>query len=484
MPPTFSRAQHIPLALIAPALGGLALTLDGESKKMLSPASANSTPVRVSRMPRNASGLVRSALETDDCFGAFRLLATVLSGRYVPERALYATIWEHMLERARGAAAVHCYEMLKLLQTAFPPSQGGEGRAQPWYPYATAAHPDGDWEVFLECLKHTRPRPVDSDVEQDDAAPTRRNSSAQKQQKKKKATTTPTAKGTKRNKPSPGDGPVDAATAEAYHLVLSFFVAMLADEARRHEAAGYAEAAVVRMLFPGGDATRWFEVATIVVEAIGSLQLSRAVSDTYFALLALLVPVCGHGANRLRHDAVMLWLVQSGVALLECNPVFTDSLAELLLRADWWLHKLDFVNRLLMQKFLRSDVKGAGKEYVDDAKTLNPALAGERLCLVYFYLRPYDRQSQSSQQESFDSETLVILVSSAWQCALSLRQSHPHMWRVVQQRQEEVWQGLEAFTGKVKRLASMRGNSQETSQRTSWYMTLLQSMVHTLLVHA
>ncbi len=60
-------------------------------------------------------------------------------------------------------------------------------------------------------------------------------------------------------------------------------------------------------------------------------------------------------------------------------------------------------------------------------------------------MRPHDRQSQDSQQHDYDAESLVILIASAWQCAINLRNCNAKLGDVVKASQTVVCNDLDSF---------------------------------------
>jgi hypothetical protein len=126
------------------------------------------------------------------------------------------------------------------------------------------------------------------------------------------------------------------------------------------------------MLLPLEATDRWAVAASRVIEVeekkgktvffetekqfigkgIGSQLLTRDVSDSYFALLHLLVEVCGHPSSNEREKFVEIWFNTAGTPLLEASsPVVNDSLAELLQRSQWHSMKLIWVNGVLLSRF-------------------------------------------------------------------------------------------------------------------------------------
>lgn len=99
-------------------------------------------------MPQKVVGLVVGPLKDGKTQYAHRVLSTLLSTRYKPERPLFEEVWTRMLKCDTPLEATQCYEMLKLLQSAFPPGPDCEG----WCP-GTGKEKEKDYELLMECLE-------------------------------------------------------------------------------------------------------------------------------------------------------------------------------------------------------------------------------------------------------------------------------------------------------------------------------------------
>lgn len=325
-------------------------------------------------MPRNIAQLVEEDVKAGDTAAAFRTLSTILSGRYTPDRQVYAMIWTAMIGAKSGAHATQCYEMLKLLQAA------GVASDTAWCPRTEA-----DYALLVECLRETKDGggagavADDGDADEDaDAEPQSQGRGGRRKSGPLSALKGAHAKPAKKAKKATARA--SPSSSEYYHLLLRFIVNVLAENARVCARDPSKSAAVLDMTMAGGEMGRWREVATLLFEGIASRRLARHVSDTYFALLHLLVEVCGR-SNAARASMVEVWLGTTGVTLLEeGGGGFNDSLAELLQRAEWWSFKLCLVNQLLVSKFVQSDVKRT--DLLETATSTR--FQADRMCHVYF----------------------------------------------------------------------------------------------------
>jgi hypothetical protein len=236
------------------------------------------TTRRVSRMPKNVASLVEEPISRGETSSAFRILSTILSGRYKPERALYEVIWKRMLS-APDAEATQCYEMLKLLQAAFPAGAVAE-EERGWWPLSNAVEQEpnqeqSDFLVLLQCLRVTMPAHIsdEDDEDKDDVAP------PVPQSRKRGALQSALGQPRKKAPPSESAAAPAAQSAYGHGLLLQFMVMLLVEDARSLQPADYKRSAVFQMLMGGGaDTTRWQEVAKMVVEAVGSLALTWELS--------------------------------------------------------------------------------------------------------------------------------------------------------------------------------------------------------------
>src|SRR3990167_715670 len=150
---------------------------------------------------------------------------------------------------------------------------------------------------------------------------------------------------------------------------------LLTEDARARTPQTYGDSAVMKLLWP----TNWQEVCGAITQRIASFkELSRDQSDILFALLYLIIEVCGHGAtNKL---AIEVWFSGKGIETLEESAYFSDAIAEFLQRCDSWAFKLDFVNNLLTRQFSWYGIRKI------KSATPEKALLVDRLCLDYFRL--------------------------------------------------------------------------------------------------
>lgn len=213
------------------------------------------------------------------------------------------------------------------------------------------------------------------------------------------------------------------------------------------------------------------------------MQLENDVSETYFALLHVLVDVCGNRAMRECEEAVHIWLTRAGMGVVESSAEsFNDSLASLLHRSTWWHMKLQLANTLLLTRFDKQEVRDQ-QLVLDPQKAFSMSHAGERLLKCYFHLRPVaSKRGTPSPTESsefrFDPESLVILVATAWQCAGRMRDEFPELWGYLTENKQAVEQAFGVFEGKITRLSSMRDG--KNAARVSMYMSLLKALISTL----
>ena len=477
------------------------------------------TPKTVAKkVPKQLMSMFEQQLGDGYHVQAVRTISMFIAGKYVPRRSFYATLWHFMLSASSASAANHCYEALKLAQGAWPPLASLESH---WCP-----REERDYELLKQALEVTRPIEEDAD---DRSTPMERQFlqwrfcvtkhatacpiSKQEEysvvplgQRDEESMTTPirsrTGKKTDNSeemiedvvgankRPRKRSKPVKSAKCQRFGcmvaeedskffpLFLQFFVSMLTENARSLTPEQYGESAVSHLLIESGDLEKWKTVANILFEGIASLQLERNVSDTYFQLLHLLIDVCGNKADPDRESAVFVWLVTTGVPLMEsCAENFNDSLAELLDRSKWWRMKLQFVNTLLLQRFDTKEVKQ--KTLLEEES--NVSVVGERLVHVFFFVRPRNQKSQQTQDEGedviYDSETLVILVATAWQCACSMKEEWPELWNYLLSQKEVLENNFEMFMKKLARLSSLRGNEERTNLRSNMYCSLLGGVI-------
>ncbi len=345
---------------------------------------------------------------------------------------------------------------------------------------------------MLECLQRTRPEEEDEDAE--DA---RRKQASQFPQFISVVTTHGDkckmyAKGPVVTEPLSEAGASKCRNAHGctrqevpspyFPLLLQFLVQLLTENARTLRPDQYRSSAVMEMLMPNGNTSNWTEVAAIVMEGIGSGQLPRQVSDSYFALLHLLVDVCGNRAMPEFENSVFVWLSGTGVPVLESasgNNV-NDRLAELLQRSKWCSMKLQFVNAILMTRFgAVENVRKRGEAPLD---LHSKAKQGERLVHGYFHLKAQTGLAvgASSEDRSFDNESLVILVTSAWQSAKALQQEMPALWEYLMQNLEQIRSGFKMFQDKIARLSRLRTAHEGESERILLYMCLLNALIEQL----
>ena len=440
-----------------------------------------------------------SALANKKYATAVRGLSAVVSGRYMPRRNkparvssgdanssspkkkidLYELLWDHMLSAVESRDAHLCYEALKLLQGTFP-----AGEYDAFCPRTAE-----DYELLVECLLALSPE------EEDDGAhsqpPTRfpqwhflttihgkscprlkdgetsRESLMQSQRS-----------GKKRSKPCmKKNGCVTSEAPSAFYpLLLQYLVSLLTENARALGPQRYEESAVVALLRPSGNMERAVEVGRLLATGIASLQLAASVKDSYFALLHLVVEVCGSGPDP--EAAMFIWCSKQLPSELEAAAEnYNDSLAELLQHSQWWAMKLRFINVLLMQKFDSAEVKKKAAIQEPLARTQQ----GSRMVHAYFHLRP-KHNVQTGLEESVNNETLVLLVASAWQCAKALQRSTPELWSELVANRDVILDAFHKFEPKINRLKKLRGapGSQTTEaqgERISVYMVLLKALI-------
>jgi hypothetical protein len=413
----------------------------------------------------------------------------MLAGNFKPDRELFAIIWHHMLVAKEASDAHQCFEALKLLQASFPCVPNDE-KLSGWCPRTL-----DDYNLLVECLRRTAPQEENADKRN------KRNeypewvivSTTHSERcllaKGGRATTWETLKDAappcrkaleceRREEPSP-----------YFSLLLRFLVQLLTEDARALGPSEYAKSAAMAMFMPR-EADRWALVASILIEGIGSQLLSRDVSDSYFALLHLLVDVCGHASNNEREKYVEIWFTTAGLPLLEAaSQDVNDSLAELLQRSQWHSMKLTWVSFVLMTRFDAKEISSKSKKYLEDPQ--NKSKIGERLVFVFFWLKAKGGEARKDEgpveleDRSFDNESLVIFVASAWQSARVLAASNPSLLEYLNSHRAEIRLGFEFFDARIKRLSVLRGkrsssqsqSTEKTSERVVMYMTLLRAII-------
>ena len=242
----------------------------------------------------------------------------------------------------------------------------------------------------------------------------------------------------------------------------------------------------MELLMPMGNARLWKEAATIVLEGIGSRLLSREVSESYFALLHLLVEVCGTRALPQYESSVTIWLTTTGLPIFEAaaGDDVNDAVAELLQRSKWYSTKLTLVNYMLMTRFDQSELSKAVRTEAL-VEPLGKSRAGDRLVQVYFGLKAQSglKAGAVSKEETtkhFDNETLVILVASAWQSAMALRHELPALWEHLMASGDAILAGFSSFETKIDKLSRLRGTQGQTQERVAMYMALLKALMNSL----
>jgi hypothetical protein len=269
----------------------------------------------------------------------------------------------------------------------------------------------------------------------------------------------------------------EEAASPYFHLLLQFLVQLLTENARTLRPDQYGSSAAMQLLMPRGHCSNWTAVALIVVEGIGSRVLPRHVSDTYFALLHLLVDVCGSPLQPEFEKTVFIWLAGTGMAALEAasGESTNDSLAELLQRSKWHSMKLQLVNAVLMTRFDSSELSRKAGDLLKDVHS--KAKLGERLVHLYFHLKA-KAGLQVGEDRSFDNESLVIFVTSAWQSAKALQHELPQLWEYLLQNADAIRSGFTTFQERIDRLSRMRNATKGETERVVLYMTLLRALIH------
>ena len=393
-----------------------------------------------------------------------------------------------MAETPQDPADAHqCYEALKLLQASFPASSGGgggdesEAAAAGWCPST-----EEDFAVLMECLQRTRPEEEDEEEGGTIATqfPQWVTVTVTHGEKCKTFQKTPVVKTTRSDTSLSKCRAVHGCRTQEsvspyFHLLLQFFVQVMTENARALRPEQYRSSAVMEMLMPHGHCSNWTAVAVIVMEGIGSRVLPRHVSDTYFALLHLLVDVCGSPAHPEFESTAFVWLSGTGIAALEAasgNSV-NDSLAELLQRSKLHSMKLQLVNAMLMTRFDSSELS---KKHGDLLKDLHSkSKLGERLVHLYFHLKA-KTGLQGSDTRTFDNESLVIFVTSAWQSAKALQHEMPQLWEYLMQNADLIRSGFATFQERIDRLSRMRGAAKGETERVVLYMALLKALIDQL----
>ncbi len=423
-------------------------------------------------------------------FFVYSGLSTLLAGNFKPDRKLYKEIWRHMLTAQNASDAHQCFEALKLLQSTFPCVPGDEA-ASGWCPREPK-----DFKLLLECLHRTGPQEEGSERKQILQFP--EFIVVKTQHNPERCPIGKSGKLNTREMLSESAEPCRKAfgcvrveePSPFYPLLLRFLVQLLTEDARMHGAADYGRSAAMALFLPR-DANHWAQVAATVVEGIGSQLLSRDVSDSYFALLHLLVDVCGHSSNSEREKFVEIWWCTAGTSVLEASSQnVNDSLAELLQRSQWHSMKLTWVNFVLMTRFDSKEVMKKTRHLLEDPQ--NKSKLGEKLVHVYFWLKAKiggngDAKDAEMEDRSFDNESLVIFVASAWQSARVLADQNPILHDYLMSHKQEIRTGFEFFDARIKKLSVLRGTknkSENLSERVVMYMTLLRAIIESFLGEA
>jgi hypothetical protein len=236
----------------------------------------------------------------------------------------------------------------------------------------------------------------------------------------------------------------------------------------------------------------------MIVEGIVSQQLARDVSDQFFALLHLIVEVCGNHSSSAKEHMVYVWLtktVPTIFAMAAPEDGFNDSVAEFFQRSKWWLMKLRFIDYLLVTGFDCGEIPHNENK---DFSGLEKDKLGLRLVHGYFHLRP-KKVVSFEQGASLDNECLLILITSAWQCAKALQYQVPEMWSYLVDNPDTILTGFQLFSRKISKLKTLRRSGSSGSgstpkkreeqrelqnERISMYMLLLHAMIREITGNA
>jgi hypothetical protein len=86
----------------------------------------------------------------------------------------------------------------------------------------------------------------------------------------------------------------------------------------------------------------------------------------------------------------------------------------------------------------------------------------------------------ANEDRSFDNESLVIFVTSAWQSAKALQHEMPQLWEYLMQNSELIRSGFATFQDRIDRLSRMRGAHKGETERVVLYMALLKAVIDQL----
>ncbi len=143
--------------------------------------------------------------------------------------------------------------------------------------------------------------------------------------------------------------------------------------------------------------------------------------------------------------------------------------------------KLQLVNAMLMTRFDSSELSKRAGDLLKDVHS--KAKLGERLVHLYFHLKAKSGLQQG-EDRSFDNESLVIFVTSAWQSAKALQHELPQLWDYLLLHADAIRSGFAVFQERIDRLSRMRHAAKGESERVVLYMTLLRALIDQICSNA